>query len=149
MVCQTCAEGHHPWNQANEQPEYQEHQDNFEEAFVVKQILQHLATKHGINFQEVAFKEEKRCPSCHMTLKDIAHVGKFDVLIVMQHLKMTSLISSAEFKVDNLSTLERHHILHIKDSFKEKIEEKNEYLKNLLKSKILRKRPLLEMKLKH
>ena len=41
------------------------------------QILQHLATKHGINFQEVAFKEEKRCPSCHMTLKDIAHVGKF------------------------------------------------------------------------
>ena len=42
--------GHHPWNQANEQPEYQEHQDNFEEAFVVKQILQHLATKHGINF---------------------------------------------------------------------------------------------------
>ena len=35
MVCQTCAEGHHPWNQANEQPEYQEHQDNFEEAFVV------------------------------------------------------------------------------------------------------------------
>ncbi|EVH84451.1 hypothetical protein T948_02254 [Staphylococcus aureus TUSH6007] len=21
MVCQTCAEGHHPWNQANEQPE--------------------------------------------------------------------------------------------------------------------------------
>ncbi len=114
MVCQTCAEGHHPWNQANEQPEYQEHQDNFEEAFVVKQILQHLATKHGINFQEVAFKEEKRCPSCHMTLKDIAHVGKFGVLIVMQHLKMTSLISSAEFKVDNLSTLERHHILHIK-----------------------------------
>ncbi len=38
MVCQTCAEGHHPWNQANEQPEYQEHRDNFEEAFVVKQI---------------------------------------------------------------------------------------------------------------
>ncbi len=72
------SEGHHPWNQANEQPEYQEHQDNFEEAFVVKQILQHLATKHGINFQEVVeFKEEKRCPSCHMTLKDIAHVGKF------------------------------------------------------------------------
>lgn len=114
MVCQTCAEGHHPWNQANEQPEYQEHQDNFEEAFVVKQILQHLATKHGINFQEVAFKEEKRCPSCHMTLKDIAHVVNLGVLIVMQHLKMTSLISSAEFKVDNLSTLERHHILHIK-----------------------------------
>ncbi len=56
MVCQTCAR-YYPWNQANEQPEYQEHQDNFEEAFVVKQILQHLATKHGINFQEVAFNK--------------------------------------------------------------------------------------------
>ena len=44
---------------------------------MVKQILQHLATKHGINFQEMAFKEEKQCPTCHMTLKDIAHVGKF------------------------------------------------------------------------
>ena len=30
-----------------------------EEAFVVKQILQHLATKHGINFHEVAFQEKK------------------------------------------------------------------------------------------
>lgn len=77
MVCQTCAEGHYPWNQANDQPDYQEHQDDIEEAFVVKQILQHLATKHGINFQDVAFKEEKRCPTCDMTLKDIAHVGKF------------------------------------------------------------------------
>ena len=47
----------------NEQPEYQEHQDNFEEAFVALHgILQHLATKHGINFQEVAFKEEKTLP---------------------------------------------------------------------------------------
>ena len=35
------------------------HQDDIEEAFVVKQILQHLATKHGINFQEMAFQEEK------------------------------------------------------------------------------------------
>ena len=25
----------------------------------------------------MAFKEEKRCPTCQMTLKDIAHVGKF------------------------------------------------------------------------
>ena len=32
-------------------------QDDIEEAFVVKQILQHLATKHGINFHEVAFKK--------------------------------------------------------------------------------------------
>ena len=35
------------------------HQDDIEEAFVVKQILQHLAAKHGINFHEMAFKEEK------------------------------------------------------------------------------------------
>ena len=34
------------------------HQDDIEEAFVVKQILQHLAAKHGINFHEMAFKEE-------------------------------------------------------------------------------------------
>ncbi|HDG4887407.1 TPA: UvrB/UvrC motif-containing protein [Staphylococcus aureus] len=133
MVCQTCAEGHHPWNQANEQPEYQEHQDNFEEAFVVKQILQHLATKHGINFQEVAFKEEKRCPSCHMTLKDIAHVGKFGCANCY-----------ATFKDDIIDIVRRvqggqfehvgktPHSSHKKIALKRKIEEKNEYLKKLV-----------------
>lgn len=133
MVCQTCAEGHHPWNQANEQPEYQEHQDNFEEAFVVKQILQHLATKHGINFQEVAFKEEKRCPSCHMTLKDIAHVGKFGCANCY-----------ATFKDDIIDIVRRvqggqfehvgktPHSSHKKIALKRKIEEKNEYLKKLI-----------------
>lgn len=112
MVCQTCAEGHHPWNQANEQPEYQEHQDNFE---------------------EVAFKEEKRCPSCHMTLKDIAHVGKFGCANCY-----------ATFKDDIIDIVRRvqggqfehvgktPHSSHKKIALKRKIEEKNEYLKKLV-----------------
>ena len=63
-----------PWLHSNDDNTYHT-QDDIEEAFVVKQILQHLAAKHGINFHEMAFKEEK-CPTCQMTLKDIAHVGK-------------------------------------------------------------------------
>ena len=55
---------------------HSEFQDDIEEAFVVKQILQHLATKHGLNFHEVAFQEENDVLHV-MTLKDIAHVGKF------------------------------------------------------------------------
>ncbi len=98
MVCQTCTKTIRGIKLMNSL-EYQEHQDNFEEAFVVKQILQHLATKHGINFQEVAFKEEKRCPSCHMTLKDIAHVGKFGCANCYATFK-DDIISSAEFKVE-------------------------------------------------
>ena len=60
-----------PWLHSNDDNTYHTHQDDIEEAFVVKQILQHLAAKHGINFHEMAFKEEK-CPTCQMTLKDIA-----------------------------------------------------------------------------
>ncbi|MCU5746703.1 UvrB/UvrC motif-containing protein [Staphylococcus sp. SQ8-PEA] len=71
-VCVTCAQGGNPWTDSQ-----QVHQDDIEGAFVVKQILQHLAAKHGINFDEIAVKEEKRCPHCEMTLKDIANVGKF------------------------------------------------------------------------
>ena len=74
-VCPVCAQGENPWNQ--NYTSHHQYQDDIEEAFVVKQILQHLATKHGIDFQNVAFQEEKQCPTCHMTLKDIAHVGKF------------------------------------------------------------------------
>ena len=36
---------------------------------------------------EMAFKEEKQCPTCHMTLKDIAHVGNLVVLTATQRLK--------------------------------------------------------------
>ena len=32
---------------------------------------------HGINFKQVQPQEEKHCPTCGMTLTDIAKVGKF------------------------------------------------------------------------
>lgn len=67
-VCTSCAPNEQHW---------QGQQDDIEGAFVIKQILQHLASKHGLNFNDVAFKEEKRCPNCRMSLKDIADVGKF------------------------------------------------------------------------
>lgn len=51
--------------------------DDVEGTFVIQQILQHLAAKHGINVDQMMYREEKRCPTCQMTLKDIAHVGKF------------------------------------------------------------------------
>ena len=44
-----------PWLHSNDDNTYHTHQDDIEEAFVVKQILQHLAAKHGINFHEMAF----------------------------------------------------------------------------------------------
>ena len=51
--------------------------EDVEETFVVQQILQHLAAKYGINVDQLVYREEKRCPTCQMSLKDIAHVGKF------------------------------------------------------------------------
>ncbi|MGV3243234.1 UvrB/UvrC motif-containing protein [Staphylococcus sp. 11261D007BR] len=51
--------------------------EDVEGTFVIKQILQHLAAKQGINVDQVVYREAKRCPTCQMTLKDIAHVGKF------------------------------------------------------------------------
>lgn len=59
-VCSVCAQGENPWLHSNDDNTYHTHQDDIEEAFVVKQILQHLAAKHGINFHEMAFKEEKK-----------------------------------------------------------------------------------------
>ncbi|ARJ51071.1 UvrB/UvrC motif-containing protein [Staphylococcus lutrae] len=51
--------------------------DDVEGTFVIQQILQHLAAKHGLSVDQVVYREQKRCPNCQMTLKDIAHVGKF------------------------------------------------------------------------
>ncbi|MBI5975632.1 UvrB/UvrC motif-containing protein [Staphylococcus canis] len=51
--------------------------EDVEGIFVIKQILQHLAAKHGLNVDQVMYREQKRCPTCQMTLRDIAHVGKF------------------------------------------------------------------------
>ncbi|MCD8804235.1 UvrB/UvrC motif-containing protein [Staphylococcus warneri] len=130
-VCSTCAQGDNPWTH-QEQSSYH-HQDDIEEAFVVKQILQHLATKHGINFQEMVFQEEKRCPTCHMTLKDIAHVGKFGCSNCY-----------ATFKDDILDIVRRvqggqyEHVGKVPQSsyhklaLKKKIEEKKQFLQQLI-----------------
>ncbi|HCG75216.1 MULTISPECIES: UvrB/UvrC motif-containing protein [Staphylococcus] len=132
-VCSICAQGDNPWHQAHDDTSYHSHQDDIEEAFVVKQILQHLATKHGINFQEMAFKEEKQCPTCHMTLKDIAHVGKFGCANCY-----------ATFKDDIIDIVRRvqggqfEHVgktpqsSHKKLAIKKQIEEKTKYLNKLI-----------------
>ena len=100
---------------------------------MVKQILQHLAAKHGINFHEMAFKEEKRCPTCQMTLKDIAHVGKFGCADCY-----------ATFKEDIIDIVQRvqggqfEHVgktpqsSYKKLAIKKQIEEKSKYLNKLI-----------------
>ena len=85
-----------------------------------------------------------------MTLKDIAHVGKFGCANCYTTFKddiidIVRRVQGGQFEHVGKTP----HSSHKKIALKRKIEEKNEYLKNLLKSKILRKRPLLEMKLKH
>ena len=99
----------------------------------MKQILQHLAAKHGINFHEMAFKEEKRCPTCQMTLKDIAHVGKFGCADCY-----------ATFKEDIIDIVQRvqggqfEHVgktpqsSYKKLAIKKQIEEKSKYLNKLI-----------------
>ena len=99
----------------------------------MKQILQHLAAKHGINFHEMAFKEEKRCPTCQMTLKDIAHVGKFGCADCY-----------ATFKEDIIDIVQRvqggqfEHVGKTQQSsykklaIKKQIEEKSKYLNKLI-----------------
>ena len=102
-MCSECAQGEQPWNQQEHAASHSEFQDDIEEAFVVKQILQHLATKHGLNFHEVAFQEEKRCPTCNMTLKDIAHVGKFGCANCYAVFKEDIVDIVRQYKVDNLN----------------------------------------------
>ena len=87
----------------------------------------------GDNFQEMAFQEEKRCPTCHMTLKDIAHVGKFGCSNCY-----------ATFKDDILDIVRRvqggqyehvgkvPHSSYHKLALKKKIEEKKQYLQQLI-----------------
>ena len=99
----------------------------------MKQILQHLAAKHGINFHEMAFKEEKKCPTCQMTLKDIAHVGKLGCADCY-----------ATFKEDIFDIVQRvqggqfEHVgktpqsSYKKLAIKKQIEEKSKYLNKLI-----------------
>ncbi|WP_049408666.1 UvrB/UvrC motif-containing protein [Staphylococcus pettenkoferi] len=127
-VCVTCAQGGNPWTESQ-----QVHQDDIEGAFVVKQILQHLAAKHGINFEELKHKAEKHCPGCHMTLNDIAHVGKLGCPECY-----------ATFKEDIIDIVRRvqggqfehigktPHSSYKKLALKKQIEEKTSYLNQLV-----------------
>ncbi|MCI2900135.1 UvrB/UvrC motif-containing protein [Staphylococcus hominis] len=132
-VCSECAQGEQPWNQQEHAASHSEFQDDIEEAFVVKQILQHLATKHGLNFHEVAFQEEKRCPTCNMTLKDIAHVGKFGCANCYAVFKedivdIVRRVQGGQFEHVGKMPRSSHHKLAIK----KQIEEKTNYLNILI-----------------
>lgn len=128
-VCMTCAEGGNPWNDAQ-----QVQQDDIEGAFVVKQILQHLAAKHGLDFDQIAFKEEKRCPTCQMTLKNIAHVGKLgcsDCYAVFKDdiIDIVRRVQGGQFEHVGKTP----HSSYKKLALKKKIEEKQNYLDVLIK----------------
>ena len=128
-VCATCAQGGNPWTQ-NQQ---MQSQDDIEGAFVVKQILQHLAAKHGIDFDEIAFKEEKRCPTCQMTLKDIAHVGKFGCADCYATFKddIVDIVRRVQGgQIEHTGKTPRSS--HRKLALKKQIEEKTTYLNQLI-----------------
>ena len=109
-VCSVCAQGENPWLHSNDD-----------------------AAKHGINFHEMAFKEEKKCPTCQMTLKDIAHVGKLGCADCY-----------ATFKEDIIDIVQRvqggqfEHVgktpqsSYKKLAIKKQIEEKSKYLNKLI-----------------
>ncbi|MGV3042728.1 UvrB/UvrC motif-containing protein [Staphylococcus rostri] len=107
--------------------------DDVEGTFVIQQILQHLAAKHGINVDQMMFREEKRCPTCQMTLKDIAHVGKFgchdcyetfrdDVADIVRRVQGGHLEHSGKYPKSS----------HTKRALKRQIEEKRAYLETLV-----------------
>lgn len=128
-VCTTCAKGNNPWTQDSQV----EQQDDIEGAFVVKQILQHLAAKHGINFDEITIKEAKRCPTCQMSLRDIAHVGKFGCAQCYDTFKedivdIVRRVQGGQFE----HTGKTPHSSHKKLALKKQIEEKNNYLTHLI-----------------
>ena len=121
--------GGNPWTQ-NQQLQSQ---DDIEGAFVVKQILQHLAAKHGIEFDEVAFKEAKRCPTCRMTLKDIAHVGKFGCADCYATFKddivdIVRRVQGGQFEHTGKTPRSSYRKL----ALKKQIEEKSEHLNKLI-----------------
>lgn len=132
-VCSIWAQGENPWQQNENTSPHSQFQDDIEEAFVVKQILQHLATKHGINFHEVAFQEEKQCPTCNMTLKDIAHVGKFGCANCYATFKddivdIVRRVQGGQFEHVGKTPRSSHKKLAIK----KQIEEKTKYLNVLI-----------------
>lgn len=121
-VCKSCAT-----DDVNMSPH-----DDIEDTFVIKQILQHLATKHGIELNR-SHKAEKRCPTCDMTLKDIAQRGKFgcpncyqtfrdDILDIVRRVQGGQLTHQG--KVPKSS--------HEKLAIKRQIDEKTTYLSHLI-----------------
>lgn len=107
--------------------------DDVEGTFVIQQILQHLAAKHGLNVDKMMYREEKRCPTCQMTLKDIAHVGKFgchdcydtfrdDVADIVRRVQGGHLEHSGKYPKSS----------HTKRALKRQIEEKRAHLETLV-----------------
>lgn len=122
----------HEYSQGHSDAQWHEG-DDVEGTFVIQQILQHLAAKHGINVDQMMFREEKRCPTCEMTLKDIAHVGKFgchdcydtfrdDVADIVRRVQGGHLEHSGKYPKSS----------HTKRALKRQIEEKRAYLETLV-----------------
>ena len=116
-----------------EEPTWQNNQDDMEGSFVIKQILQHLASKHGIQLEDLTIREEKKCPNCHMTLKDIAYKGKFGCAQCYTTFK--------EDIVDIVRRVQGGQIEHVgktpvssqhKLAIKKQIEAKDKYLQELI-----------------
>lgn len=116
-----------------EEPTWQQNQDDMEGSFVIKQILQHLASKHGIQLENLNVREEKRCPNCHMTIKDIAYKGKFGCAQCYTTFK--------EDIVDIVRRVQGGQFEHVgktpvssekKMALKKLIEQKNKYLQELV-----------------
>ncbi len=67
-----------------------------------------------------------------MTLKDIAHVGKFGCANCYATFKDDIIDIVRRVQGGQFEHVERHHVSHKKIALKRKIEEKNEYLKKLI-----------------
>ncbi|PTJ38134.1 excinuclease ABC subunit B [Staphylococcus simulans] len=116
-----------------EEPTWQNNQDDMEGSFVIKQILQHLASKHGIQLEDLSVREEKKCPTCHMTMKDIAYKGKFGCAQCYTTFKedivdIVRRVQGGQFEHVGKTPVSFQHKL----ALKKKIEAKNKYLQELI-----------------
>ncbi len=116
-----------------EEPTWQNNQDDMEGSFVIKQILQHLASKHGIQLEDLSVREEKKCPTCHMTMKDIAYKGKFGCAQCYTTFKedivdIVRRVQGGQFEHVGKTPVSSQHKL----ALKKQIEAKNKYLQELI-----------------
>lgn len=116
-----------------EEPSWENNQEDMEGSFVIKQILQHLASKHGIHLEELNVREEKRCPNCHMTIKDIAYKGKFGCAQCYTTFKedivdIVRRVQGGQFEHVGKTPASSTH----KIALKKLIESKNKYLQQLV-----------------